>query len=184
MGQVNYYKRFRSEGRCVSCGTPSDGKVYCARHREIMRDRMRAKRAISIPLKPKRICPDCRINPLEKFKTYCEPCRARRWEEWNRSRRDVHRARVLKIYQAYGGALCACCHEGVFEFLSLDHIDGNGAKHRLVMGGSGHMTYRWLERNNFPPGFQVLCNNCNLGRFRNGGRCPGGKGHHLNERNS
>ena len=32
--------------------------------------------------------------------------------------------------------------------------------------------YLWLKRNNFPPGYQVLCWNCNCGRSINNGICP------------
>jgi hypothetical protein len=63
---------------------------------------------------------------------------------------------------------------------SIDHIDGNGAEHRREMaaernspwGQAGHATYRWLRKNNYPEGFQVLCANCNCGRHWNGGLCP------------
>ena len=57
---------------------------------------------------------------------------------------------------AYGGK-CACCRESTYEFLTIDHIDGGGRQHRKVI----HNFYRWLRMNNFPPGFQVLCYNCN-----------------------
>lgn len=31
--------------------------------------------------------------------------------------------------------------------------------------------YKWLVANDFPPGFQVLCANCNMAKDRPGG-CP------------
>jgi hypothetical protein len=63
-------------------------------------------------------------------------------------------------------------------FLTIDHIANNGSQHRRELSGdgyrdaSGYKTYRWLENNGFPKGFQVLCANCNQGRYRNGGVCP------------
>ena len=36
----------------------------------------------------------------------------------------------------------------------------------------GTKFYRWLKRNNFPEGFQVLCFNCNCGKEINKGVCP------------
>jgi hypothetical protein len=36
----------------------------------------------------------------------------------------------------------------------------------------GGQFYQWLIRNAYPPGFQVLCWNCNAGRHINGGTCP------------
>ena len=61
-------------------------------------------------------------------------------------------------------------------FLTLDHINNDGAEHRREIHGrqtaAGYQTYRWLMRNGFPPGFQVLCANCNHGKRMNGGTCP------------
>lgn len=74
---------------------------------------------------------------------------------------------------AYGG-FCACCGESELIFLTIDHIDGEGNTHRreLFGGRGGGPFYRWLAKNGFPPGFQVLCFNCNLGKHINGGVCP------------
>ena len=77
------------------------------------------------------------------------------------------------VIQNYGG-LCACCPEVNLRFLTIDHINGGGNEHRKSLGinGGGHSFYRWLIRNEFPDGFQVMCWNCNIGRFQNGGICP------------
>lgn len=69
--------------------------------------------------------------------------------------------------QHYGG-YCACCGESQFEFLCIDHVNGNGAEHRKSIKVS---IYRWLERNNYPEGFQILCYNCNMAKS-NGKECP------------
>lgn len=78
----------------------------------------------------------------------------------------------MKIYEHYGNGLvqCSCCGEKEVRFLSVDHINQNGADHRREIGG-GHL-YNWLVKNNFPEGFQILCLNCNHGRFLNAGICP------------
>lgn len=36
----------------------------------------------------------------------------------------------------------------------------------------GYQTYYWLKRNGFPPGFNVLCWNCQWGIHINKGKCP------------
>lgn len=77
------------------------------------------------------------------------------------------RRRVLDHY----GSRCACCGEREILFLSIDHIDGGGNAHRKVIHNLGRI-HRWLEKNNYPEGFQVLCHNCNQGRHLNGGVCP------------
>lgn len=84
------------------------------------------------------------------------------------------RLRKIKtsIFEKYGGVICKCCGETTIEFLSLDHIAGDGAKHRREIGG-GANTYRWIIKNNFPPGFQVLCMNCNFAKGKSK-YCPHG----------
>jgi len=42
--------------------------------------------------------------------------------------------------------------------LSLDHIEGGGIQHRKSI--RGHSYWNWFIVNNYPPGFQVLCMNC------------------------
>jgi hypothetical protein len=72
---------------------------------------------------------------------------------------------------AYGGYRCACC--GITEplFLTLDHVNEGGLRQRREVGASTAF-FHWLKDNCYPPGFQVLCTNCNHGRYRNGGLCP------------
>ena len=79
-------------------------------------------------------------------------------------------------FAAYGGYVCACCGETERKFLTLDHIHNNGAADRRKIAGkrsaAGYTTYQWLARNGFPPGYQVLCMNCNHGKRMNNGVCP------------
>ena len=78
-----------------------------------------------------------------------------------------------EIVEAYGGFKCACCGETEPMFLTIDHVNNDGAEHRRQIGakpGSGF--YQWLKSEGYPPGFQVLCMNCNFGKHRNGGVCP------------
>lgn len=94
--------------------------------------------------------------------------------------REILRMRNLRkklrdeTFAAYGGYICSCCGETNPGFLSLDHIDGGGNEHRRAIGRKSGVGFQyWLKKNGFPPGFQVLCYNCNLGRaFAGGGVCP------------
>ena len=146
-----------------------------------------------------RICPRCqREDPPEGFYSngYCKPCgaayhRARREDPVVRERikeqqrasyrrnpqkaKDYARERGRTLKQAaldaYGPA-CACCGEGQFEFMAIDHIEGNGRQHRMALGVSaGAGFYAWLKREGYPDGFRVLCHNCNMaaGFY---GKCP------------
>lgn len=101
--------------------------------------------------------------------------RAREWREANRERatakqREIDRRYKLAAYKAYGGFVCACCGETMEPFLSIDHINNDGANHRRDVPRRN--LYKWLKVNNYPSGFQVLCMNCNFGKARNGGVCP------------
>lgn len=78
-----------------------------------------------------------------------------------------------ETFNAYGGCFCACCEERHMLFLSLDHIEGGVNSHRKETNTKGGQKfYRHLKELGFPPGYQVLCMNCNVGRYRNGGICP------------
>lgn len=75
-----------------------------------------------------------------------------------------------KVLTHYGGR-CQCCGETAREFLTIDHINGGGTKHRRSVATSGDTFYRWIVRTGFPADLRVLCFNCNcsLGMF---GYCP------------
>ncbi len=89
----------------------------------------------------------------------------------NQIKRERRYGLKLQILAAYGGAKCVCCGETVISFLSIDHINGGGNQHRKKLGG-GWNFYRWLIKNNYPTGYQVLCMNCNFGKRMNHGICP------------
>lgn len=79
----------------------------------------------------------------------------------------------LEVQEVYGGK-CACCGETTPEFLTIDHINNDGAQHRKETKlKGGRRFYAWLKRNGFPKdGLQLLCFNCNCGKQINGGTCP------------
>ncbi|HUW17672.1 MAG TPA: hypothetical protein VMW16_00035 [Sedimentisphaerales bacterium] len=94
--------------------------------------------------------------------------RNERNKQHNKTERDSLKT---EVFSAYGGK-CVCCGENNLMFLSIDHINGQGTRHRRQIGGSSNLLYRWLRKNNYPKGFQVLCFNCNRGKYFNNGICP------------
>jgi phage FluMu protein Com len=96
----------------------------------------------------------------------------------SREKREKNRLEVLMHY-SNGSMKCACpnCPETNPKFLTLDHINDDGAAQRKKLFGSNKMTgrfYGWLIQNNYPEEYklQVACYNCNCGRYRNHGICP------------
>ncbi len=56
---------------------------------------------------------------------------------------------------------CMKCGISDIRVLTIDHIKGDGAEQRrLNRIRGGYPTYVWLQKNEFPEGFQVLCYNC------------------------
>jgi hypothetical protein len=89
------------------------------------------------------------------------------WRAANRERalaaqRACNRKLKDAAYAAYGGYQCACCPETIEAFLSLDHVNNDGAEDRRK--NDRRKLYKWLEREGYQPGFQVLCMNATLGR--------------------
>jgi hypothetical protein len=97
---------------------------------------------------------------------------------WYKNRRTTHRDRLnsnlrrinydlkLEVLSHYtsGKIKCQCPHECnilELEFMSIDHINNDGARHRKELKVFGSGLYRWLKKNNYPDGFRVLCMNCN-----------------------
>ncbi len=82
----------------------------------------------------------------------------------------------VRIVNHYGDGTCACCGESEIVFLTLDHVNDDGAEHRRELTAQGRQVggagfYRDLERDGYPEGFQVLCMNCQLGKRQVDG-CP------------
>lgn len=67
---------------------------------------------------------------------------------------------------AYGGR-CICCGETIIAFLTIDHTNGDGKRHRASVGHSSKAVYRDLQRRGWPKdGFRLLCMNCNVATYR------------------
>jgi hypothetical protein len=126
-----------------------------------------------IKMRPK-ICIRCEkpYKPTTGKQLTCGPeCslanRKTHMNKWTKTYRTKLR---LKILTAYGGC-CACCGENQFEFLAIDHVNNDGAKHRrelqprrITRGGDPIGTALWAIRNDFPLTLQILCHNCNLAK--------------------
>lgn len=117
-----------------------------------------------------------RTNP-EKAKATRRRAMAKK-PEYYQSMSRVYAARVVQKavrtvigHYSNGTFRCKCCGESERDFLTLDHVNGNGNKERMeALGrmGGGYRFYRWLIKRGFPPGYAVLCMNCNLSKGKHG----------------
>jgi len=143
---------------------------------------------------PKPNCPrDCKLcgvpyQPNSNYQKYCSSCRKVKIRDWMngsiRKRIEYYRGQrrkaairirqnqKLKVlnYYSNGTLVCACCREQEYEFLTVDHINNNGAEERRTIRsqGDGSAFYYWLVKNGFPKGYQVLCMNCNMSKGHHG----------------
>jgi hypothetical protein len=132
----------------------------------------------ALDLSPTKFCPNCkREKPNAEFYIGAN---GRRTYSWCRRCNNEHRIARFRedryaalLHYSGGDIKCACCGERRLEFLSLDHINDDGASHRrtLRMEGGGRF-YTWLRRTGYTyPDLAVACCNCNMARAWYG-RCP------------
>lgn len=77
-----------------------------------------------------------------------------------------------EMCDAYGGH-CVCCGETIWQFLTVHHKNNDGNEHRKTV--PSHKLLRWLKKNKYPDGFELLCWNCHMS-LSNHKYCPcGGK---------
>ena len=129
-----------------------------------------------------RICIKCvkirRENNREKIRKAAREHYQKNKGEISMLRRITHPFLTEKLkrdilyYYGNGKLSCLCCGESEFKFLTIDHINNNGAKDRKIVRRTGHNLYRYLKKNKYPLGYQTLCFNCNSGRALNKGVCP------------
>ncbi len=79
------------------------------------------------------------------------------YKQDNRRRNLMEKIKVMNHYSSGDKIKCSRCGFNDIRALSVDHINGQGGKHRKEVGVH---TYRWLKANNYPDGFQILCMNC------------------------
>lgn len=177
---MSHFTDLVKAGLCGRCGKrpPATGKSVCSKCRNETVAINKSRRA---SYRKKGMCVDCG-KKSGNFQS-CKTCRKRRKDALTRHRTSLKE----QVFEAYGGMRCACkgCPENKnphIEFLTINHMQGGGTKHRARLGGKriagggvthgGHLTYAWLRRNNFPPGYNVLCWNCQWGVHINKGNCP------------
>lgn len=117
-----------------------------------------------------RLCQTCSVELMEKNtakkKRKCKSCDAKN----SKLRKLTIKQEVMRTY----GNKCVCCEEDNLIFLTIDHIDGNGADERRSLGGKsiGSAIYSHIKKLGYPKdNYQILCFNCNFAKHVLG-TCP------------
>lgn len=101
---------------------------------------------------------------MRRNETWCKECYA----EERAMKRMMDKQTVI---QHYGGK-CECCGETIPEFLTMDHINGNGGQIRQSGRHQGGDKWAQVINEGFPGDLRILCYNCNEGTHINRGICP------------
>lgn len=185
-----------NNGLCVRCGQPKDNsELNCVNCLEEYK--LKGKKR-EIECRQIGMCPKCGLLKEDFNKSYCINCLIKA-SKYSKDKRDVRldlnlctycgkktpeeylvcndcRAKISlkrvllkkEVMMNYGGK-CQCCEIDDLIYLTIDHINNDGAKHRKETTD----LYHWLKKNNYPENnFQILCFNCNMGKYLNGGQCP------------
>lgn len=160
--------------RCPKCGVTSDNFYKNRRNTDGLQSWCTpCKKPLQIELN-KKAWQKIKNDPITLAK-YLKTCREnnKRFQYRINSNKRLREA----AYLAYGRR-CVCCGEENLLFLSIDHVNNDGAAHRRSLRSTSTRSYggvnilAWAKKNNFPPSLQLLCFNCNCGKQRNGGVCP------------
>lgn len=101
------------------------------------------------------LCISCGVQPTNGV-TRCSECR----NKFN-LRRLQNKIDAINTY----GVVCQCCGENNIHFLTIDHVNNDGAAHRKKIGNSGGSSfYSWIKKQGYPSGFQTMCFNCNMSK--------------------
>ena len=148
-----------------------------------------------------KLCNKCKLNKedscfaklvksIDGLGTYCKSC-TKEYRNANIKKHSAHKKKKMVEIQSEGikeyGSKCVCCGEHRPKFLTIDHINNDGASERRELNHrfgnkqryTGKKLWALLKSLGYPKDrYRLLCFNCNSGRHINGGICP-----HEEERN-
>lgn len=156
---------------CVVCGQSTDGQsTECLSCKTKRNDRFFN---LSSQAYCEGKCGQCFKNRAKDGLKTCDKCLERSRKHYHKikhERREKNRNLKLSVFKHYGHK-CVCCGETHELLLNIDHINCDGKNHRLRVKNSAGV-YREIIKTGFPDLYQLLCWNCNMGKYLNGGICP------------
>tara|TARA_R100001244_G_scaffold97646_3_gene73063 strand:- start:1159 stop:1773 length:615 start_codon:yes stop_codon:yes gene_type:complete len=146
---------------CIDCGKlpKTKSSLKCS---SCSKKASKNRRSITNRRRELGLCETCGVNKTTKAR--CLVCQ----KTYNDRQVELQLQRKLLIYKHYGNK-CSCCGIKEHAFLTIDHINNNGAKWRRDNHSSS--LYSFVIKNNFPSDLQLLCWNCNRAKFKCG-ICP------------
>jgi hypothetical protein len=110
------------------------------------------------------LCYNCNCIAIKNNKGRLKKINKSLYHQKAREINKNYREKTKKQVFDYYGWRCFKCGQDNKDFLTIDHINGNGTNHiRKIC--KGHF-YPWLIKNGFPSDFQTLCFNCNYSKAR------------------
>ena len=166
--RCNTIQALNSHNRCLECDR-SYHSEYRAKNREKLAERQRKWREAH----PERAQyeREWHIRSRKEKIASMTPEELKDFRKHESSKTLKRQQELFKlVINTYGGK-CTCCGESELSFLTIDHINNDGKQERQIMGES-YTFYRNLIKRGFPNNVQVLCRNCNWGKYVNRGICP------------
>ncbi len=170
-------------GYCIHQPAPPDADEHYARMKTRQRVVLPDPTPELLAVGPAQECYDCRRvfphtdaffprHPLmaARLLNLCKECDRVKHYLRARRRRGRQKMTVLRHYCGSAEPSCGCCKIAEPIFLTLDHVNGGGARHRREEK-IGNM-WKWAIDRGFPPIFRVRCYSCNMAAGFHGGRCP------------
>ncbi len=109
------------------------------------------------------LCKNCGSELDVPGRKACSGC----LDKFRSAGKRAHLALKRRCFELLGGCFCRCCGEDEIDFLSVDHVNNDGGKHRREHGwraGGMHLYRRLLKREFSADGLQVLCLNCQMSK--------------------
>lgn len=104
-----------------------------------------------------------RLRNPAKYKTAGLKAAAKQ-RQWSRE----YKAMVVAHY----GGKCVCCGDDHFKFMTIEHLNNDGAEQRRTKHPKqGYLWWKWIVDNGYPDDLTVMCFNCNHAKGVYG-RCP------------
>lgn len=110
------------------------------------------------------LCYNCNmVKEIERPKIKQNPSQYTMKYGKHRKAFNVQRKSNVLSHYSNGKLKCVCCGYKKLEGLSIDHISGRiNINHPKNLSGGG--LYAFLQKRDYPPGYQTLCMNCNAAK--------------------